>query len=545
VYGIRVSIHHVQRLNELPFVGHFANLVVFDRLLGENHLPFSAAEMFRVLRPDGGVAYLGQFAGVDKSLTASQLRSWLAVESLEAQLEDDKTGLWARIERGPLPGAGEWSHLYGRSDNSAFGGEKLAGVKSAKDLAVQWIGRPGPRYQADRNGRKPSPLSTAGRLFLQGLHRMVALDSFNGSVLWSLEIPDLERFNMPRDCGNWCADRKFVYAAIHNTCWQIDAATGKVSSIFEVTADPKKTWKQDWGYLASEEGMLIGSAVKHRTSWTNYWGGAGKGWYDERKGNVTHKLCSDNLFAIDKTSGKRVWSYADGVVLNTTISIDNGQVFFVECRNPKVTESPQRRIGSPELWKDQFLVALDAKTGYKLWERPIDTFDGTVVFYMAKSKDRIVTVASGEKIYHVDAFSAENGQHVWNQHFGWLGGKGDHGKAMSRPAIVGEQVYVRPRAFSLADGKLADVQMPDGGCGTYACTAGALFFRAGTATVWDRENGRASTWKRLRPDCWLSTIPAGGMLLSPEGGGGCSCGGWMETSIGFMPLSHRRPQRQE
>jgi hypothetical protein len=25
------------------------------------------------------------------------------------------------------------------------------------------------------------------------------------------------------------------------------------------------------------------------------------------------------------------------------------------------------------------------------------------------------------------------------------------------------------------------------------------------------------------------------MVLSPEGGGGCSCGNWLETSIGFAP----------
>ncbi|MFT4559734.1 MAG: hypothetical protein ACI92S_005127, partial [Planctomycetaceae bacterium] len=30
-----------------------------------------------------------------------------------------------------------------------------------------------------------------------------------------------------------------------------------------------------------------------------------------------------------------------------------------------------------------------------------------------------------------------------------------------------------------------------------------------------------------------------GMLLAPEGGGGCSCGSWMETSIGFMPTARR------
>jgi hypothetical protein len=25
------------------------------------------------------------------------------------------------------------------------------------------------------------------------------------------------------------------------------------------------------------------------------------------------------------------------------------------------------------------------------------------------------------------------------------------------------------------------------------------------------------------------------MLLAPEGGGGCSCGNWLETSVGFLP----------
>ncbi|GIS63620.1 MAG: hypothetical protein CM1200mP2_58450 [Planctomycetaceae bacterium] len=128
-----------------------------------------------------------------------------------------------------------------------FAGEQLAGVSKSSDLAVQWVGRPGPRYQPDRNGRKPSPLSTAGRLFLQGLHRLVAVDAFNGSILWSLEIPDLERFNMPRDCGNWCADRDFVYAAIRDRLWQIDAGTGRVVKQWAVPEPEGRTGPWDGG----------------------------------------------------------------------------------------------------------------------------------------------------------------------------------------------------------------------------------------------------------------------------------------------------------
>ena len=67
--------------------------------------------------------------------------------------------------------------------------------------------------------------------------------------------------------------------------------------------------------------------------------------------------------------------------------------------------------------------------------------------------------------------------------------------------------------------------------------------RGDTLAMWNRHQGDASTWSRLRPDCWLSTIPADGMLLSPEGGGGCSCGSWLETSIVFKPIATLRKGR--
>ena len=109
---------------------------------------------------------------------------------------------------------------------------------------------------------------------------------------------------------------------------------------------------------------------------------------------------------------------------------------------------------------------------------------------------------------------------------------------MSRPAIVGGKVFVRPRVIDLASGELQATAMPMGGCGTYALTTQMVIFRSGNVTLWDAQSGKSSSWDRLRPGCWLSTIPAGGMLLSPEAGGGCSCGKWLETSIGFIP--HRQ-----
>jgi len=539
LYGSRITIHHVDDYSKLPFVGEFANLIVSDRLRNADECLSSAQEVTRLLRPDGGVAILGRPANASSKLTRTKLESWLAASRVKATISDDKRGVWVKLKRGPLPGAGSWTHLYGQADNSAFGGERLADVKSTDDLQVQWLGRPGPRYQADRNGRKPSPLATSGRLFLQGLQRIVALDSFNGSVLWSLEIPDMQRFNMPRDSSNWCADRDSLFVSIRDKCWQIDATTGNVVQFLDAIPAPKRDWEFDWGYIASHRNRIVGTGVKSGASWTNFWGNAASGWYDARDGAVTHKICSDILFAKDKQSGETHWSYSRGVIINATITIADDKIYFVESRHPKVVDSAERRIGSPELWQDLHLVAVDPQSGSVHWEKKLDVKPGKVVFYMAAAERRLVIVSSNDVKYHVYSFSANNGAKQWHQSFGWLDGKGDHGKAMSRPALLGGKVFVRPNVLSMSDGKVLDVKMPGGGCGTYACTTGALFFRSSTVTMWDPEKSKSSTWPRLRPDCWLSTIPAGGLLLSPEGGGGCSCGGWMETSIAFKPSAKR------
>ncbi|MEM7233559.1 MAG: LamG-like jellyroll fold domain-containing protein [Planctomycetota bacterium] len=531
VYGHRVSVRLFDARAPLPFVGEFANLIVSERQVLSGDIHGSAAEVMRVLRPDGGVALFGGRSEVD------QLKKW--VGERKHQIVDVEGSSWLRLERGPLVGAGEWSHLYGRADNAAFGGEKLGGARTVKDLEVQWLGRPGPRAQPDRNGRKPSPLSTNGRLFVQGLQRLVALDSYNGSILWSLEIPPMQRFNIPRDSSNWCADDDFVFVAVGDSCWKIDARNGDLLDTLDVMPGDREDWTYDWSYVARSQEQLIGTAVKSGSAFVEFWGGADAGWYDARKGPVTFKVCSESLFALDRKTGKTSWTaYTRGVLLNSTITIGSGKVFYVECRSPRVKQSTSRRVGLPELWQDQFLVALDLATGNKLWEQKLETAKGIVTFYMAYGEGKLVIASSGAKKYDVYTFDAENGEPGWHRDFSWPGGKGDHGKAMSRPAIAGDRLFVRPVVFELSSGKVVS-NMPGGGCGTYALTSNTAIFRSGNVTLFDAKAGKTTSWDRLRPGCWLSTIPAGGMLLSPEAGGGCSCGKWIETSLGFVPRASR------
>ncbi len=109
---------------------------------------------------------------------------------------------------------------------------------------------------------------------------------------------------------------------------------------------------------------------------------------------------------------------------------------------------------------------------------------------------------------------------------------------MQHPVIVGDAIYLEPNAYNINSGAFMHSSMGrHEGCATYAGTTGALIYRGSGRRIamWDINSGAVSVWNGLRPSCWLSTIPAGGMILSPEGGGGCSCNGWINTSVGFIP----------
>ena len=53
--------------------------------------------------------------------------------------------------------------------------------------------------------------------------------------------------------------------------------------------------------------------------------------------------------------------------------------------------------------------------------------------------------------------------HRWSQTFDWFDKKGDHGKAIQRPAIVNGMVYVKPKVMDLATGEIQSLEMPKPG----------------------------------------------------------------------------------
>jgi SAM-dependent methyltransferase len=561
VYGARVTLRKVTSLSSLPFTKYFANLIVSDDLISDGDCAGTAAEMFRVLRPSGGIAYLGQPAGAS-GLTKGELETWLDAGSLTYRTTNDANGIWSKVSRGSLPGTGWWSHQYGTPENSGNSFDNLAGAAATGDMEVQWIGRPGSDSGVDRQPRLPAPVAKNGRLYHQGLNRIMALDSYNGFFLWSLEIPYLRRVNIPRDAGNLCADDEYLYLAVQDACWRLDGDTG-LRTLTHKLNDPG----HEWGCVFRDGNKLYGSAVVEGSGYKDYWTEE-IGWYVGTSAS-RRKVCSEYIFA-DNAAGGREWTYDEGVIINSSIAFGGGRVYFVESRpGPgekraalKGQPSGQRASASYEsgLWTDELhLVALDADTGTKLWEKALKTgaggdpiiADGDVVFYLLYAESAGVEYVilessnSDAEKFFLYSYAVTNGgcNYQWQANHSYTDGK----VRMKRPIVVGDAVYLFPKAYSLAgtgDHASFRSDFPRAACG--ACSAagnvlmGSFTESAGKwpwnkrIGMWDAETSTASYWSTIRPGCWISTISGGGMVLAPEQAGGCACGMWFNTSVGWI-----------
>ncbi len=522
-YGTRVTVLRVNSFKALPYGGSFANLIVSERMLVEGQCPGSAAQMYRLLRPRGAAAVLSEPA-----------EAWLNAASIKYAKQETVLGAFCVVSKPAPAGSGSWTHQYGDAGNTANSHDDLGGATRTDQMKVQWLGRPGADFGMDRNPRMPAPLAAGGRLFHQGMNRIAAVDAYNGAILWSLEIPAMQRVNLPRDASNWCTDDATLYLAIREYCWLIGHSDGALQRVVGLPEGFTRE-QYDWGYVARMDDLLFGSAVKKNTSYTDFWGDAA--WYDKTAGAGTEKVCSDALFCYDLPASRTLWTWRNGLVINTAIAVGRQGIFFVESRNPAIKSLSTRRLNDPLLWSDQYLVCLNAQTGEPLWETPIDTADGIVVFYLACTDDAVVIACSGAGMYHLYRFDPGSGKLLWHVEHKWP--SDNHSGHMQHPVVLADRVFLEPCGYDLRTGRLLTSTMSaHEGCATYCGTNHALVHRGQSrcVTMWDFLAGSRTSWRNLRPSCWLSTIVGEGMILSPEGGGGCSCGNWLETSLAFSPV---------
>lgn len=489
IYGARVSVLRAA-FNRLPLGAEFANAVVVVR--GSR---ISQREARRIVRPEGGMIL---------SAAGKILHTKKAIAK-----------------------AGDWTHQYGSGANTASSDDALV----SDQLELQWFGRPGPRPMMDRGARSPAPLYTKGRLFIHGDRRLFGIDAYNGTILWAHEIPQLRRVNMPRDCSNLNAHEDDLWVAVIDRLWRLDAQTGAMKGTLQIPEALRPVDDPAWGFVHATDDAVIGTAT---TVHATFRGAEGE-WYD-KPGAESEAVLGSSMFALHPTNGELLWSYSGSQIVHPTITVGADTIYFVEDRKPSRESLAKGRLVSQD-GVNQFLVALERKTGNKLWERRHDFRKFSQVFYLSLSRGMLVTVGTSSH-YHAHGFEASTGQPKW-QHSHKVK-KTHHGGAMQHPVILDGVVYVDQKALDLQKGEVLRSDLPSRrGCGTMTASGQTLFFRNYDHTIWNPDTNKITVMPGIRSGCWLSLIPAGGLLLAPESSSGCSCANPIQTSVAYRPKTRR------
>ena len=141
LYGKRVTVHLGDPAHS-EYPRYFANLVVSGRSISEPPSKNLQTEIARVQRPFGGVALIGKGDTLTKNI------------------------------RGPLEGAGSWTHQYADASNTCCSTDNLV----QGPLGMLWF-RDSDLEGPSRHGRGPAPLFLEGRLFAEGTNGIRAVDA--------------------------------------------------------------------------------------------------------------------------------------------------------------------------------------------------------------------------------------------------------------------------------------------------------------------------------------------------------------------------------
>ena len=486
LYGTRVTVQQRDPA-KTGYPNYFANLVVCGRSVGQGEAVLSAAEAERLRRPCGGIICVG------------------------------KPGSLTRQERGPLAGAGSWTHQYADPANTACSNDQLVRGR----LGMLWF-RDVDFELSNRHGRPPAPLCHEGRLIYAGLHGVIALDSYNGHELWRYAIKDLltaydgdELMGVAGTGSNICTADGSLYVRHEGRCLRLDAATGKLVSEFPVpkesVPEPSDSKSGIWGYIASENGILYGSVAdpEHVVTYR----------FVNRGGDMKRLLSeSSALFALDARSGELKWHYrAKNSIRHNAVAIAGGKVFLID--RPAALFDREKRSRTKD-HPTGILVALDGKTGETLWQQDEEIY-GTM---LAVSGEHGVLLMSYQPTYfqlaserggRMTGFHAETGRKLWEIAASY----------QSRPMINDRTIYAQGGAWELLTGEPVPFDFQRSyGCGILSSGAHLLLFRSATLGYYDLSGRRRTeNYGGIRPGCWINAVAADGIVLVPDATASCTC----------------------
>lgn len=492
LYGRRVTVHHGDPA-ATSYPRYFADLVVSGRAITDGTSPALDKETARLQRPFGGVACVGKAGAIQKTV------------------------------RGPLAGAGSWTHQYADPANTCCSPDSL--VKGP--LGMLWF-RDSDFEMPQRHGRGPAPLFLNGRLFVEGLNGIRAVDAYNGRPLWDYSLPGvLKPYDGEHLVGtavthsNFCVTDDALYVRTGSRCLRLDVATGKKLAEFQapLTQDGKPA---PWGFLACENGLLFGSLADTKHVVKHAYG----------KADMSQQFSeSVAFFALDAKTGERKWMYNIRHSLrHNAIAIGGGRVYLID--RPVAEKDRTDGDKKAEHARGE-LLALDSATGKVLWRKTEDIYGtllalGTAhdVLLMGYQPTRFKQLS--EIGGALTGFRASDGKRLWEQKANYI----------TRPVLNDRTVYAQGGAWDIVTGEVRPFAFKRSyGCGQLAGCTNLMVFRSATLAYYDVARQKGSIdYGGIRPGCWINAIPAGGLVLVPDASSGCQCSYLNQAWIALQPM---------
>jgi len=554
--GSRVAVHAVEDPASLHLPPYFADLVVVSRA-AEGPSP---RECYRVLRPCGGAMC---FVGFDDAAREEFIRG------ADIPREEVRRGV---VVRGKLPGAGEWRYPW------ADGGRRGIGSESRVRFPVQvlWFGGPGPGRLVDRHLMGSPPVSTGGRVFMEGQHHVVAFDAYNGRELWSRPVREVGRKYSQYYSSSLVADDDSVYVVQHDKCLRMDQATGRTLFTYAIpesviqeagrpdmpddverpaSANMAGKAKEltpvaagenpnvpnlrdlDWGYLSVTDDLLLGSY--------NVPVAAGQ----PAESHLLKRSESTALFALDKKDGSLRWVYRPRpgrIVANIEIAFGDGRLFLIDGTSKADLARAKRR--NREIKAELTLVALSLADGSELWRQDdvpmlgdraaLSRLETNIThLFMGLPNWGHLVYADGVVLYGANAaYDATTGKKLWETNT----------RPGKLPVVYGDRIITSANAYDLHTGQqcmaedvLTGQSVPwrysrAYGCGPVAGCRHLLFFRSGADGFFNMETEGTTNFGGVRSGCARTLLAAGGLLIHPQGYSGCCCSYNYKTNLALI-----------
>lgn len=502
------------------------------------------AWLYPTIRPYGGAACF-----FDSPETRNLAKAANELSLPKARLREVNE-LLVLTREGALPGAADWTHEHADAANTRV---SLDGLVKAP-LGLLWFGGPSHEGMLPRHGHGPQPQVIDGRMIIEGLDMIRAIDIYTGRLLWETPLTGVGSFydNLAHQPGansrgsNYVSTSDGIYVAIGRQCVRLDPADGKVIGEFRMPPLPNTTASPRWGYLNVVGDYLIGGAdplldPKLLPANRDNPLGAAVNALRSFKGFNDNLSASMHLVVMDRHTGAVRWSAAArcGFRHNATC-IGNGRLYAIDRLSGEQLGKYKRRGEEPPF--PARLVVFDLATGKELWNTQTDVF-GTWISFSAKH-DVLVESGRGGRDTLSDepdgmrAYGARDGAVLWHNK-SYLGPAMIHGDAILQgqggcDLLTGA---LKMRADPLTGQSVPWKWMRNYGCNTPAASEHLMTFRSGAAGYFDLGNdGGTGNFGGFRSSCTNNLIVAGGVLTAPEYTRTCTCAYQNQTSVAFVHM---------